>query len=1048
MRMQTFAWLDAPIIWSELPSPCQHATMTTTPPDQSTEPGEATPNVGTGISTDSEVFATFPIVGIGASAGGLAAFEAFFSGMPADEEPGMAFVLVQHLAPDQHSILGELIRRYTRMQVFEAEDGMVVRANCVYIITPNYDMTFLRGALHLHEPVAPRGQRLPIDHFFESLAADQCERAIGIVLSGSGSDGTLGVRAIKSAGGMVMAQDTASSAFDSMPRSAIDTGLVDYQLPPAEMPAQLLKFVAHAFGKLVRPGLSPTSKALGVLKKIFALLRAQTGHDFSQYKPSTIYRRVERRMSVNQLASIDAYVKYLQQTPPEVELLFRDLLIGVTNFFRDPEAFQALAEQVIPGLFADKPSGSTVRVWSAGCSTGEEAYSLAILLVEHMEALKQNYTVQVFATDIDSRAIASARSGVFPASIAADLGPERLAQFFTPEPGGLGYRIHKRIRDLLVFSEQDLIRDPPFSRLDLISCRNLLIYLDHDLQKKLIPMFHYALGAHGMLFLGSSEGVGEFDNLFATLDRKAKIFQRKEILAGMQRTILMRGVAPRLAGIADEFGSQGALMAASPMKLPLRELMEQALLSHIAPASALVHANGDIVYLHGRTGMYLEPMAGEAGTQNMLAMAREGLRSSLNIALHHAVTTQAASFTPHVRVKTNGHHVQVNLSVYPVPSAARSATDAPLYLVILQNVYESSTAATGAEEHSDSAPRLAPDAQTLIEALTHELRAKDEYLQSTREELESSNEELRSSNEEMQSINEELRSTNEELETSKEELQSLNEELATVNTELQLKVADLSRANNDMNNLLAGTGVGTVFVNHQLHILRFTPAASRIINLIPSDVGRPVGHIVSNLVGYGALVTDTQEVLDTLIPTEREVQATDGRWYALRIQPYRTLNNVIEGAVISFVDITKMVEMRESLRKFNDLHRLAVVVRDARDAISVHDLSGRILAWNPGAQQLYGWSEEQALWMNVLERVSETLRENALATLTGLCSPETPQPCITQRLTASGAVLEVTITATALLDQTGKMYAIATTERLKNTAQGPQHEPYDTNTDA
>ena len=456
----------------------------TTPKKAKAKAPQAPANANTIEVPETMGLAGFPIVGIGASAGGLAAFEAFFSGMPADTDPGMAFVLVQHLAPNHKSILADLVRRYTRMQVFEVEDGMVVQINCAYIIPPNHDMAFLKGTLHLLEPAAPRGQRLPIDFFFRSLAQDQHEHAIGIVLSGTGSDGTLGIRAIKDEAGMVMAQNPASTEFDGMPRSALATGLVDFELPPAEMPAQLIAYTAHAFSKLPRLSTNLAPKTGNSLKKIFILLRNQTGHDFSQYKPSTVHRRIERRMAVHQIDSIDDYIKYQQQTPAEVEALFRDLLIGVTSFFRDPEVFQALSELIIPKLFADKPANGVIRVWSTGCSTGEEAYSVAILLQEQIEASKQNYTVQVFATDIDSRAIAIARLGLYPSSIAADVSPQRLARFFTAEPDGTTYRIHKKIRDLLVFCEQDVIKDPPFSRLDLISCRNLLIYLDAELQKK------------------------------------------------------------------------------------------------------------------------------------------------------------------------------------------------------------------------------------------------------------------------------------------------------------------------------------------------------------------------------------------------------------------------------------------------------------------------------------------------------------------------------------------------------------------------------------
>ncbi len=900
----------------------------------------------------------FPIVGIGASAGGLAAFEAFFSGMPPDTAPGMAFVLVQHLAPDHKSILTDLIRRYTRMQVFEVVDGMTVQPNCTYIIPPNCDMAFLNGALQLMEPSAPRGQRMPIDFFFRSLAQDQHERAICIVLSGTGSDGTLGVRAIKGEGGMVMAQNPDSTEYDGMPRSAIATGLVDYELPPAEMPAQLMAYVTHAFVNLPRAADTPAPLAENALKKIFILLRAQTGHDFSQYKPTTIHRRIERRMAVHQIETVDGYVKYLQQTPPEVEALFRDMLIGVTKFFRDPEAFKALAEHVLPKLFAGKPAGAVIRVWSQGCSTGEEAYSLAILLQERIEALKQSFKVQVFATDIDSYAIATARAGIYPANIAADILPERLARFFAADPNGSTYRIHRGIRDMLVFSEHNVIKDPPFSKLDLISCRNLLIYMDGNLQKKLFPLFHYALNPGGFLFLGTSETLGDFNDLFAVLDRKLKLYQRKEDFHHTQLAALGRFL-PSITARDVAFAQTDKKKVFSG-KLPLRELTEQSILQQVAPAGALVNGLGDILYLHGRTGLYLEPTPGEAGVNNILKMAREGLRHDLTTSLHKAARARTVVRCMGLRVKTNGDFTTVNLTVRPVAAGPAVTPEEPLYLVILEEALPSDLVNYDKETVDQTS-----DADVRIAALNQELRAKDEYLQTANEELETSNEELKSSNEEMQSVNEELQSTNEELETSKEELQSVNEELATINSELQTKVADLSRANNDMNNLLAGTGIGTVFVDHGLRILRFTPAASMIINLILSDIGRPVGHIVSNLVGYDRLVTDTQSVLNTLIPKEVEVRTTGGKCFTMRIQPYRTLDNVIEGAVISFVDITEMKQTKEALRKANEMLRLAVVVRDAHDAITVQDMDGRILAWNPAAVRMYGWSEAEALMMNV-----------------------------------------------------------------------------------
>jgi len=973
----------------------------------------------------------FPIVGIGASAGGLVAMEAFFTGMPGDVDPGMAFVLVQHLDPDHKSLLTELIQRRTRMKVFEVVDGMVVQINCAYIIPPNRDMAFLNGALQLLQPTAPRGHRLPIDFLFRSLAADQHDRAIGIVLSGTGSDGTLGVRAIKAEGGMVLVQTPASSEFDGMPQSALATGLVDLELPPAEMAAQLIAYTAHAFGRLPHQAYLSALSNGTALKKIFVLLRAQTGHDFSQYKPNTIERRIERRMAVHQIDSIERYLKYLQQAPAEVLALFNDLLIGVTNFFRDPEAFELLERLVIPKLFDGRQPGAAVRVWCTGCSTGEEAYSIAILLKERLEVLKATYKVQVFATDIDSRAIAVSRAGVYPASIADDMSPERLARFFTAEPDGSAYRVHKSIRDLLVFSEQSVIKDPPFSRLDLISCRNLMIYFGAELQRKLISLFHYALQPAGILFLGTSETAGEQGDLFAVLERKAKIYQRKEDFQGAQRAALGRFLPPLTGKVVAPTPSAGKTML--PVKLSVRELTEQTLLHQVAPVAALVNGNGDILYLHGRTGMYLEPAPGEAGINNILSMAREGLRRDLTVALHKSVVGNATVQVSSVRVKTNGHFTQVTLSVCPVVGGPVGALESPLFLVMLEKAPESHLAAPIAP--------LAPatlaggsTASAQIAELNEELQAKEEYLHAANEELETTNEELKSSNEEMQSVNEELQSTNEELETSKEEMQSINEELSTLNTELQTKVTDLSRVNNDMNNLLAGTGIGTLFVDHSLRIMRFTPAASQIINLILSDVGRPVSHIVNNLVGYTTLVEDVQSVLKTLIPKEAEVQTAADRSYTLRILPYRTLDNVIEGAVITFVDVTEVKRTRDALQKANALLRLAVVVRDAHDAITVQTLDGQTIAWNPGAENLYGWTEAEAMQMNVRARTPKALQESALTQVRKLSQAQTLAPYQTQRLTKDGRVLDVLLTATALLDDAGQVYGIATTERASKLA--------------
>ena len=592
---------------------------------------------------------SFPIVGIGASAGGLAAFEAFFSGMPKDSEPGMAFVLIQHLAPDHKSILTDLIRRYTRMQVFEVEDGMEVHPNSTYIIPPGKDMAFLNGTLQLLEPSSPRGLRMPIDFFFRSMAQDKREQAIGIVLSGTGSDGTLGVRAIKGEGGMVMAQLPVSTEYDGMPKSAIATGLVDYELPPAEMMAGIISYVTSAFGKLPIPVTTKLPQNENALKKIFIILRNQTGHDFSQYKLNTILRRISRRMAIHQIETMNNYIQYAQKTPAELEALFRDLLIGVTNFFRDPKAFSAIEKKIIPKLFANKPVDSVIRIWVPGCSTGEEAYSFAILLAEYQEEVRQSFKIQIFATDIDSEAIATARAGLYPSGIAADISSERLARFFSIEPGDSTYRIHKGLRDMLIFSEQSVTRDPPFSKLDLISCRNLLIYIDTDLQKKLIPLFQYALNPTGFLFLGTSETVGEFSDIFVVLDKKQKIYQRRKDTSPVRLDKFLPPLLkekPYSLTVAKKLGD---------LKLSLRELTEQALLQEIDPAAVLVDNHGNILYLHGRTGMYLEPTPGEAGVNNILKMAREGLKLDLTTRLHKAVTHKTTVYCPGLKVKTNGN---------------------------------------------------------------------------------------------------------------------------------------------------------------------------------------------------------------------------------------------------------------------------------------------------------------------------------------------------------------------------------------------------------
>ena len=823
---------------------------------------------------------------------------------------------------------------------------------------------------------------------------------------------------------MVKAQAANSTQYDGMPRSAVATGVVDSVLPPEDMPAQLISYVSHAFGA---PGPGGSASGLRIddaLKKIFVLLRSRTGHDFSLYKQNTVSRRVERRMAVHQIERLDDYVQYLRKNPLELDALFRDFLIGVTHFFRDAEPFEVLKQEGIVRILSNKPSGGAVRVWVPGCSTGEEAYSIAMLLQERMEMLKTHFKLTVFATDIDSRAIEHARAGIYPNSIASDVSAERRNRFFTEEPGGEFFRVNKLIRDILVFSEQSIVKDPPFSRLDLISCRNLLIYMGGELHKKLIPMFHYALNPGGILFLGTSESVGDHLQLFDPLNRIAKLYQRKDV--GLPQRLSMTRFLPSLN--RRDGATRPGGHAPEDSKAQLRTVAERILLKEYGPVGALVDDRGDILYLHGRTGDYLEPAPGEAG-MNIMKMARPGLRHGLTTALHKAVGKREAVTQHALGAEKNGDLPRVDIKIWPVAS---DVFEQPLFMVTFEPALLPDAEALkdiGGDISRRGAATRAKEINTQIDALKQQLRDKDEYLQTTTEELETSNEELKSANEEMQSINEEMQSTNEELETSKEELQSVNEELITVNTELQDKLNDLAKANNDMNNLLAGSGVGTIFVNHQQYIQRFTPAITQVINLIASDVGRPVGHISSNLLGYTGLVKDIQSVLDTLVPKEIEVESVLGRWFTLHIRPYRTLENVIEGAVITFSDITETKKARAILMETETLRRLATVMTDSRDAILVQNLDGKIIVWNAAATRIYGWTEVEALAMNIRDLIPEKDRDAALERVRQLGEAAVLQPYQMGRICKNGRIVLVSLAAVALVNEAGEVYAISTTER-------------------
>lgn len=869
---------------------------------------------------------TFPIVAIGASAGGLEAFEQFFRNMP--EDSGMAFVLIPHLSPDHKSIMPELLSRHTVMSIVQAENGVKVTPNCVYIIPPDKDMSILHGALQILDPVERRGIRHPIDFFFRALAQDQGEKAVCIVLSGTGSEGTLGLKAVKGEGGLVLVQDPKTAKYDGMPGSAVATGLADYVLPPDRMPSYLLAYARSPVLRRARPPEQAGEKPVDTLQKIFVLIRSKTGHDFSRYKHNTVLRRIERRMAVLQLESQADYVSYLRNTPQEIDTLFKELLIRVTNFFRDPEAYEALAAKALPLLFHDRPHDLPIRIWAPGCSTGEEAYSLAMLFHEYNQKLKEKYKIQVFATDIDRGSIEMARSGIYPNSISVDVSPERLNHYFTMKD--TVYKIKDEIRESVIFAEHDVNKDPPFSKMDMISCRNLLIYMGAELQQRIIPLFRYALNPDGVLFLGSSETIGDNTDLFAVVDKKWRIFRaHRSGVVPLAHINLRREAAPAVVNALPQ-----APAGKKTRDLSLAEMTEKLLLARHAPPCAIIDRDGAILFLHGRTGKYLEPASGKA-TMNILDMAREGLQPELRTALRQASVKKGDVVVGGLQVRTNGSFQTINLTVHYIREPERLNG---LLAVVFTDV-----PAQKAEKAGSRAPIPDKKLRQRIEELEFEAKSAKEHLQTIVEEMETTNEELQSSNEELQSANEELQSTNEELETSKEELQSSNEELMTVNAELQNKMDDLAQVNNDMTNLLTSTRIATIFLDSTLRIKRYTPDATSVINLIQTDLGRPLGDI-SLKVGYPELVSDAQTVLRTLTMTEKAVQHHEGAWYLVRMIPYRTTTNVIEGVVITFVEITEQKRLQASLQDALAFSR--GIVDTVREPLLVLDAGYRVLSAN------------------------------------------------------------------------------------------------------
>ncbi len=835
------------------------------------------------------------------------------------------------------------------MKCFQAEDGMIVEPNHVYVAPPNRDLAVLHGTIQLIEPLEAHGFRLPIDFFFKSLSADAGDKAICIVLSGMASDGTAGLKAVKSELGLVMVQDPVSAKFDGMPRSAINTELADYILPPEEMPSLLMKYISRkGKGALLDNG-TAEDRIPDAFQKLFILLRNHTGCDFSQYKHSTIYRRVERRIAVCQLENLSNYIRMLQQDPAEIDRLFRELLIGVTSFFRDPESFVRLKSLLLE-LVKSKPDNGQIRIWVPGCSTGEEAYTIAIVVQECLNETKKQCDVQIFATDIDNLAIDKARAGTF-SGIASDVSKERLNRYFTSRDNL--FHVRKEIRELLVFAQHSVIKDPPFTKLDLISCRNLLIYFGAALQKTVIPIFHYSLVPHGILFLGSSETISGFVDLFSMVDNKWKVYTRRDSMFSSQPYVVFPASQPTPATPRNS--------AAQSETKSLAQTAETIILSMYAPDCVIISTTGDIVYLHGSIGKYLDFPQGEA-KMNIFELAREGLQQELPLLIRKVqssrkpITSKGLRVTYHRRMRT------VDLTVTPIKEPASMSGFLSIRFEEIRDQKQMSMPKT---QHYEKRSR------TLIKELERQLRSAKDNLRSTVKELEIANDELKSSNEEMQSTNEEMQSSNEELETSKEELQSLNEELITVNTELQDRNDELSAVNNDMKNLLDSTEIPTIFLDKDLCIKRFTLHATKVVNLIPSDIGRPIDQLAVKF-KYENLKDDAQEVLRTLVQKQIELQTNDGVWYQMRILPYRTTSNAIEGVVMTFSDINTVKFMYEEINTLNKAVQHAReyadnIVDTVREALLILDRDLRVLSANRSFYRLFGTVSDETVGKSIFE---------------------------------------------------------------------------------
>lgn len=876
------------------------------------------------MADHSVIDGNFYVVGIGASAGGLEAIETFFDNMPGGLN--LAFVIVQHLSPDYKSLMGELLSKHTAMNISHAEDGMKIQPGSIYLIPRKKNMTIMGEQLFLTRQ--EEGLNLPIDIFLRSLAEDRGEHSVGVVLSGTGSDGARGVRAIKEAGGIVMVQDEESAKFDGMPRSAIATGIVDYVLPPDQLAGELQNFVR---GNITLKQDDQTKEiADSSLAKIFLLIKRKTGVDLSHYKESTILRRIERRMGINQVDEIHRYVALMEQSQGEVQTLFKEILIGVTKFFRDQDAFETLRQEIIPALFHNKTGSNgksePVRVWVAGCSTGEEAYSIALLLAEYVDQNHLSNDVKIFATDIDRSAIEIASQGRYPESIAADADQNYLQRYFVKK--GEHYQVAQRVREMVIFAYHNVFKDPPFRRIDLVSCRNLLIYLQPVLQKRVLSNFHFSVNDGGFLFLGSSETTADFSKYFRNVDVKWKIFQ-------------LRGdsPAPRLDVQADperwrtRLDETGRRVGITQQSHPRFEHVYEQLIEAVLPSCVIIDESWEIRHVFGDVTPYLRLPIGKIDL-NISRMAKGDLSIPLGTTIQSAVKSKMIATLDDVWVPNEGKPQQVRLTVRPI----RGSFDAYFYAIVFETGGEETTA-------EPTAPfDLEESIRTRIRDLESELQHNRESLQATIEELETSNEELQATNEELLSSNEELQSTN-------EELQSVNEELITVNSEYQKKIEELSELNNDINNLLASSEVGTVFLDTELTIRKYTPPVTKQINLIKSDIGRPFSDLTTNL-EYDSLAADIREVLGSRRKKEVEVRSLLDRWFLVKIQPYLAEQDRVGGVVITLIDITERRRAESALGRQHDL--FMHIVDSNPTAITMVNSKGRIVYANPQAEKVLG----------------------------------------------------------------------------------------------